>query len=136
MCLYVNKRWCTVCSPDIELLTISLRPFYLPREFNQIFITVVYIQPKADVNIASSKIAEITQDLELKLPDSLKLILGDCNNCQLESTHITINYVNIPTRGDRTLDKCYGNVADGYKAYYKKAGLGASDHDMVHLMPK
>ena len=49
VCAYVNKRWCTdikvkhtVCSPDIELLTISLCPFYLPREFNQIFITDVY----------------------------------------------------------------------------------------------
>ena len=33
------------------------------------------------------------------------------------------------------MDKCYGNIADGYKAY-EKAGLGLSDHDMVHLMPK
>ena len=44
VCLYVNERWCrnitvreTVCTPDIELLSVFVRPFYLPREFPQIF---------------------------------------------------------------------------------------------------
>ncbi len=37
VCLYINKRWCnsvivreTFCTQDIELLSVSLRPFYLP----------------------------------------------------------------------------------------------------------
>lgn len=37
MCLYLNNQWCktavvreSVCIPDIELLSVSLRPFYLP----------------------------------------------------------------------------------------------------------
>ena len=33
----------TLCTPDIELLSVSLHPFYLPREFPQSFITLVYI---------------------------------------------------------------------------------------------
>lgn len=40
LCLYVNKSWCntvvvreSLCSPDIELLSVSLRPFYLPKKF-------------------------------------------------------------------------------------------------------
>ncbi len=35
VCLYINKRYCNtvvirerICTPDIELLTVSLRPFY------------------------------------------------------------------------------------------------------------
>ncbi len=35
LCLYVNKNWCntavvreSLCTPDIELLSVSLRPFY------------------------------------------------------------------------------------------------------------
>ena len=43
-------------------------------------------------------------------------------------------YVDVPTRGGRTLDKCYGNIRNAYKAQLK-AGLGSSDHDMVHLVP-
>lgn len=44
VCLYVNKSWCTtavvreeLCNADIKLLTVSLRPFYLPRECPQLF---------------------------------------------------------------------------------------------------
>lgn len=40
VCLYVNKWYCTfvtvrecICTPDVELLSVSLHPFYLPREF-------------------------------------------------------------------------------------------------------
>ena len=48
VCLYVNQRYChpksvtvreRICTPDVELLCVSLRPFYLPREFPQLFIT-------------------------------------------------------------------------------------------------
>lgn len=47
--VFVNK-WCNpghitvkecVCSPEIELLTLSLCPYYLPREFSQAIFTVV-----------------------------------------------------------------------------------------------
>lgn len=38
VCLHINPRWCKtvvvreeLCNPDIELLAVSLRPFYLPR---------------------------------------------------------------------------------------------------------
>ena len=47
VCLYVNERWGKnmivrdwLCTPDIELLTVSL--WSLPREFPQLFVTVVY----------------------------------------------------------------------------------------------
>ena len=44
----VRQWWCErLFTTDIELLCVSLLPFYLPREFPQIFLTVVYIQPKA-----------------------------------------------------------------------------------------
>ena len=44
-------------------------------------------------------------------------------------------YVNIPTRGTRTLDKCYGNIQNGYKALAKPP-LGNSDHKIIQLIPK
>ena len=46
VCLYVNERWSKIvivpeqlCTPYIELLSVSLRPMYLPREFPQLFVT-------------------------------------------------------------------------------------------------
>ena len=32
ICIYVNKQ--CYCLPDIELITVGLRPHYLPREFH------------------------------------------------------------------------------------------------------
>jgi hypothetical protein len=115
---------------------VGLRPFYLPREFPQIFVTVVYIQPKADSATASSILAQHVQELEKKSPDAVKLIMGDFNECDLK--HVMPHYhqyVNIPTRGHGTLDKCYGNIPDAYKPY-SRAPLGKSDHDMIYLLPK
>ncbi|CAB1328693.1 unnamed protein product [Coregonus sp. 'balchen'] len=44
--MYINTRWCNyikvherICSPNIELLTLSMHPFYLPCEFPAIVIT-------------------------------------------------------------------------------------------------
>ena len=43
VCLYVNERWCKtvivreqLCTPDIELLSVSLRPLYLPPRISTI----------------------------------------------------------------------------------------------------
>ena len=55
LCIYINNRWCsnvkihtTLCSPNLELLTLSVRPFYLPREFSNIVLCCVYVPPRAD----------------------------------------------------------------------------------------
>ncbi len=57
LCVYVNEGWCTncglvnsYCSEAIELMAVKFRPYYLPREFNAVFITIVYIAPGANAN--------------------------------------------------------------------------------------
>lgn len=64
MCLFVNKRYCNtvvvrekLSTPDIELLSVSLRPHYLPREFQQLFYTLAYIHPRAN---AAQLIEDVT----------------------------------------------------------------------------
>ncbi|KAL7850264.1 hypothetical protein SRHO_G00196130 [Serrasalmus rhombeus] len=49
VCFCVNQRYYNtvvvrerMCTPDIELLTISLRPHYLPREFQQFVLCPKY----------------------------------------------------------------------------------------------
>lgn len=45
-----------LCTKDIKLLSVSVCPFYLPKEFLQIFVTVVYIHPKANESTALESI--------------------------------------------------------------------------------
>ena len=145
VCAYVNERWCnesnikikeSYCSENIELLCFASRPHYLPREFSNIYITVVYIQPTANVDIAASEIQNISSRIATSSPDAVQIVLGDFNSCDLRRVmpHM-YQYVNIPTRGTRTLDKCYGNVKDGYKALAKPP-LGNSDHNIIQLIPQ
>ena len=86
VCAY-NERWCkdhtlrdSYCSEDIELLSLSFTPFYLPREFGQIFVTVVYIHPQA----AAEAIQDTVIKLENVAPDAPKLILDDFNGCSMK----------------------------------------------------
>ena len=74
-----------LCTPNTELMTMGLRPFYLPRKFNQLFVTVVYIHPGADVRDASHIIKDRIHRLETISPDSLKFIVGDFCQCTLDN---------------------------------------------------
>ncbi len=40
----------SLCSPDLEYLTLLCRPFWLQREFTAVTITAVYIPPQADTD--------------------------------------------------------------------------------------
>lgn len=86
VCLYVNNSWCSTvtvreCTTDIELLAVSLRPYYLPREFPQLFIILVFIHPRADAAKATQYFTNTLYKLEQLSPDSAKFILGDFNHC-------------------------------------------------------
>lgn len=142
VCLYINRRWCTnitvrerLCAPDVELLSVSLRPIYLPREFPQIFVTVVYIHPKADTKIAAETIFRVVQNLQSISPGAPNGILEDFNHCTLKGSLRNIyQYVTCPTWRNKTLDLCYGSIKGAFKSV---AGppFGFSDHNTVHLLP-
>ncbi len=101
-CLSINRRWCTnitvrerICSPDIELLSVSPRPFYLPREFPQIFITVVYIHPKANSKSAAGTVSKVWSNLKLMSPDAPNF-LGDFNNWSIEDIMWFLSVCKLP----------------------------------------
>ena len=88
----INTRWgtdvtvlSTHCSPEIELLSIKVRPFYLPREFNSIILTVVYIPPHVDKTKALDELYSTINGLEIAHPDSLLVILT-VNSIQFNSS--------------------------------------------------
>ena len=144
VCAYVNKSWCNnnntevilqSCTPDLEILSLKLRPYYMPREFTNIFLNVVYIPPQADTIIASEKIADYVNEQQTKSPDSVVLITGDFNQCTLESSLPTFGqFVNVPTRNEKTIDLCYCNIKESYRSVRMPA-LGNSDHTMTHMLP-
>jgi len=142
LCIYVNSQWCKqytireeLCTPNVELLSVSFRPKYLPREFGQVFVVLVYVPPSANDKVAAESIYNHIQKLESISADAPKLILGDFNSCTLKSTlpHYQ-QYVKCHTRNNKTIDLCYGNIKGAYTAV-SKPPLGKSDHNTVQLLP-
>ncbi len=119
----------------MELLTVSLRPHYLPREFQQVFVTVVYIHPKANESDAAETLSHVVHRLQAMSPDAPNIILGDFNNCTLsKSLRNFYQYVTCPTRYNKTLDLCFGSVKGAYKSL-PLPPLSTTDHKCVHLIP-
>ncbi len=117
------------------VLTISFRPFYLPREFGQITVIFTYV-PGPNVDAAGESIAESFNNALARSTDQPVLILGDFNSCDLSEYLPTLQqYVDCPTRLIRTIDRCYGNITNAYKAVCRPP-LGKSNHNVIHLLPK
>ncbi|MBN3317390.1 TSN11 protein, partial [Atractosteus spatula] len=140
----VNNRWCNpghihvkehVCNPDIELVAIGLRPYYLPREFTCAIFVVVYIPPMANTEAACDVINTVTARLQTKHPSAFIAISGDFNHVSVSTTLPTFHqFVKCPTRENKTLDLLYANAKDAYSSTALPP-LGRSDHNLVLLTP-
>ena len=140
---YVKEAWCkdctvvrTHCDKNLEVAIISLRPYYLPREFSKIIISNVYIPPDGNFSDASKTLHEMLQSTENSSIDSVNIICGDFNKCDF-SKYIPHYYqfVHCPTREENILDLCYCNIKGSYVAK-QRPPLSTSDHKMLHMVPK
>ncbi len=119
---YINNSWCdernlhsikSFCSPDLKFHMLLCQPFWLPREFTAIIITVVYNPPQANTAQALKELYGNISEQETTHPDSAYVVTGDFNKANFRTIapkyfqHITIN-----TRGDRVLDHCYSPFWD------------------------
>ncbi|XP_054866081.1 uncharacterized protein LOC129348770 [Amphiprion ocellaris] len=144
LAMYVNERWCNaghisvkeqLCTKDVELLAVSLRPFYLPREYSHVIAITVYIPPSADAAAACELIHSVVSQLQTSHPQSLIIISGDFNHASLSATLPTFTqYVTCHTRDNKTLDLLYANIKDAYSSS-PLPPLGHSDHNLVRLQP-
>ncbi|XP_023808257.1 uncharacterized protein LOC111946947 [Oryzias latipes] len=144
LAVFVNDRWCnpnhiTVkeqhCSKDIELVAVSVRPYYLPREFSHVLVVTVYIPPSADAAVACERVHSTVSQLQTQHPQALILISGDFNHActPLPATLSNFTqYVNCHSRDKKTLDLLYANVKNAYTSA-PLPRLGRSDHNLVHL---
>jgi hypothetical protein len=142
LCIYVKELWCksaflknSYCDDNVELLTISCRPFYMPREFNNIYVTVAYVPPSGNFTAATEVLVDSVNYMEENCPTGINILMGDFNGCDV-ADHIPNyhQYVNCPTREDRTLDLLFCNVKDAYRVL-RRPPLGNSDHNMLYCLP-
>lgn len=142
VCAYINSKWCSAvsmyekcCNGNIEYIVLSLRPFYLPREFNKIYLIVVYIPLSSNAKEAENILSEVVRKIENSDPDAIKIITDDFNHCNFrKSIPHSQQFISFPTRDDKLLDPFFCNVRNSYVAK-KLEPLGVSDHNMCLLTP-
>ena len=113
ICAYINNRWCHPnniakirhqCTNEAEILTFSLRPFYIPREFPKVIVNVVYIPPDANSSNAMTILTDALNDQLTSSPESPIFVTGDFNHTTLDPTLPFFQHVNTSTRNDKTID--------------------------------
>ncbi len=144
VCFFINKKWCDPrnisilsrsSSPHLEHLSIICRPFYLPREFSSTVVTAVYIPPQADSSLALSKLHDELSGYINIHPDAACIVAGDFNKANLKKVIPNFHqHISCPTRGLNTLDHCYTQFKNAYKAHSLPA-FGKSDHAAIFLTP-
>lgn len=117
LAVFVNSKWCNtkhvtvgerIYTPDTELLTVGLRPYYLPREFSHVVTVVVYIPPSAVAARACDVIHFTVEELQTKHPRAFIVINGDFIHVSISKTLTNFTqYVDCKTRGNKTLDLLY-----------------------------
>ncbi|KAK1786183.1 hypothetical protein P4O66_017898 [Electrophorus voltai] len=145
VCVMVNNSWCNnanvvtltrSCLPNLELLALKFRPFYLPREFTSVIINTVYIPPQANMDTALWELHEALIQFQAQHRDAALIMLGDFNRANLKRAVPNLyQHVTFPTRGNRTLDHCYTPYKDSYKALAHPT-FGKSEHAAIFLLPK
>ena len=119
----------------MELLCLSLRLFYLPREFGNILICSVYVPPNGNASRAATQVVDCFHEQLQCTPNAPIFIMGDLNHCSLNTALPGFEqHIKCDTRKNRTLDKCFGNIKHAYPAIAKPP-LSNSIHNTVHLIP-
>ncbi len=99
-------------------------------------VTAVYIPPQADISLALSKLHDELSGNINKHPDAACIIAGDFNKANLRKVRPNFHqHISCPTRGQNTLDHCYTQFKNAYKARSLPA-FGKSDHVAIFLTPE
>lgn len=92
---------------DFWLLEVSMRPYYLPREFSHAVavVVVVYIPPSTVPHKACDVIHCVTAKILTQFPNAFLAVSGDVSHVSISSTlPIFHPFVICTIRDNRTLD--------------------------------
>ncbi len=64
-------------------MVVGLRLYYLPREFSEAIVVIVYIPPSTAAGSVSDVIRSVIAGLQVQHPSILIMISGDCNHVSL-----------------------------------------------------
>ncbi len=101
----------SLCSPDLEYLTLLCWPFWLPREFTAVTITAVYIPPQADTDATLKELYWHLCTQETVHPDAAFIITRDFNKADLRRIAPKFS-----TRGWQPLNHGYTPFRSAYKS--------------------
>ena len=141
VCAYVNstipyKRWIDLENENFESLWLTFRPAKLPRDVTNITLICVYHPPQANNEELKDHLCQGIDYILSKHLQSGLLVLGYFNSFSdgylISSLNLT-QIVKVATRNNRTLDKCYTNIANFYEKPTILPHLGKSDQHPVLL---
>ena len=91
--------------------------------------------PQADTSMGLNKLYLTLCKLETTYPEGAFIVAGDFNKANLK-TRLPKLYqqLDCATRAGKTLDHCYSNFRDAYKAL-PRPPFGKADHDSILLLP-
>lgn len=116
-------------------MVLKCRPFFLAREHTVVYICAVYIPPDANSKLALALLQDCIQKCLRTHPDCVFISAGDFNHANLKTVMPKFHRnITCATRGDKTLDQVYTNVAKAYKAK-PDPHLDLSDHISLFLYP-
>ena len=127
---------------DHEIIWLTLRPPWLPRNISNIILAVLYYPPKTLASARDELIKHIintTQQLQAKYINAGIMIMGDYNTLpekELATALKLKQVVKIPTRGNNTLDKILTNMHKLYKEPSSLPALAGSDHMSILWEPQ
>ena len=90
VCVYLNEEWCHPnnasirrysCSENVEILTVNLRPYYLPCEFSHVIMSTLYVPDRNVAILAARELVDAIHDFVAKAPDALIQVDTDFNHC-------------------------------------------------------
>ena len=112
---------------DVDLLSLSLRPHYLPREFGQVFVTVLYRPPWACQARAAQQVADTVRELQVLSADASSFV-------STTATSVLVYHLLKKTKKQKNIDfPCYGNIPGAFRSFALPP-IGNSDHNTVHLV--
>lgn len=113
LCVYISKSWCPnvamgvkLCNPDVEVMLLKFRLFYLPREFTAVYSYVVYLPLDANAKLSLEQLHNnINNSLTAHL-DSVFIAARDFNHTDLKTVFPKLHRnMKHASRGDKTLDQ-------------------------------